>query len=257
MPVKKITKTKAAKSPSVILSPALPDEGSKTEKAKTLKSKPSSSKKSPIVVLKTTSLTVKVFDIQGKSTGTVSLPKEIFGQIPNKNLLMQAIRIYSANSSKHTAHTKTRGEVHGGGVKPWRQKGTGRARAGSIRSPLWVGGGTTFGPRYKQIKLSLPQKMRHKALIFALSDKAKSGEIKVITDLEKISPKTKTVANLLKKLEVKKDALIIISQKTPNVNLASRNIPNISVNIAANLNAYEVLKNNQLLISKDAISKFK
>src|SRR5579872_1121165 len=101
-------------------------------------------------------LTVQAFDMSGKSTGTVTLPKEVFGQKPNKNLLSQAIRVYSNNQTPTTANTKTRGEVRGGGIKPWKQKGTGRARAGSRRSPLWVGGGTTFGPRTKDVKLQLP-----------------------------------------------------------------------------------------------------
>ena len=122
---------------------------------------------------KSTGLTANIFDMLGKSVGTMILPKEIFGQTPNQTLLAQAIRVYQANSIKHTAHTKTRGEVRGGGAKPWRQKGTGNARAGSRRSPLWVHGGTTFGPRYRDVKLNLPQKMRQKALTLALSDKAK------------------------------------------------------------------------------------
>lgn len=203
------------------------------------------------------SLMVKVFDINGKTTGSVSLPQNIFGQIPNKNLLAQAVRVYIANSIPKTAHTKTRGEVRGGGAKPWRQKGTGRARAGSKRSPLWVGGGITFGPRSKDVKLVLPQKMKHKALIHALSQKAKSGNIKVISNIEKIPAKTKPVASLLKNLEVKKSALLVVSQKNQNLKLATRNISNLSVNTPQNLNAYEILKINELLLSKEAIDQFK
>lgn len=203
------------------------------------------------------SISAKVFDMQGKSIGTVALPKEIFGQKPNKNLLAQAIRVYFANSIPSTAHTKTRGEVRGGGVKPWRQKGTGRARAGSIRSPLWVGGGITFGPRAIKVKLELPQKMKHKALLYALSQKAKAGDIKVIQNIEKIEPKTKKVANLLSKLEADKKTLLVISEKSQNVTLATRNIQNISVETPSNLNAYTVIKNNNLLISKESLAKFK
>ena len=171
-----------------------------------------------------TRLTVRVFDIQGKSAGTMSLPKEIFGQAPNKNLLAQAFRVFQNNLKDHTAHTKTRGEIRGGGIKPWRQKGTGRARAGSIRSPLWVGGGVTFGPRKRAHKLDLPKKMKHKALIYALSDKAQSSQIKIISNLEKIQPKTKIVANLLSNLEISKNSLLVIAQKNQNVNLAARKI---------------------------------
>lgn len=203
-----------------------------------------------------TGLTVQMFDISGKSAGTIALPKEVFGQTPNQNLLAQAIRVYQTNSIKHTAHTKTRGEVRGGGKKPWRQKGTGNARAGSTRSPLWVGGGITFGPRAREVKLSLPQKMKRVALISALSEKAKQEQIKVITNFEKVPPKTKPIASLLNKLNSPKDTLIVISEKKQNVKLATRNIPNISVDLVKNLNAYQVIKSRQMLISKDAINQF-
>lgn len=204
---------------------------------------------------KVVGLTVQAFDMAGKAAGTITLPKEIFGQKPNKNLLAQAVRVYQANSIPHTAHTKTRGEVRGGGAKPWRQKGTGRARAGSKRSPLWVGGGITFGPRKKDVKLTLSQKMKHKALIYALSDKAQSSKIKIITNIEKAEAKTKPVANLLKKLEIK-NALLVVSEKNQNLKLATRNIQNLHLDTPQNLNAYQVLKIRDLLLSKEAIEKF-
>ena len=247
MPTKKVIKTKSAK----ITRPA--KTTSKTVKSGAAKT---STPKTP-VTKSTVSLSTKVFDMQGKNVGTISLPKEIFGQTPNQNLLAQALRVYFANSSPRKAHTKTRGEVRGGGTKPWRQKGTGRARAGSIRSPLWVGGGTTFGPRFQDIKLTLPSKMKHKALIYALSEKAKSGGIKIIQNIEKMEPKTKKIANLLSKLEVGKKTLLVISEKSQNVTLATRNIQNISVETPSNLNAYTVIRNNSLLISKDSLPKFK
>jgi large subunit ribosomal protein L4 len=202
-------------------------------------------------------LTVKVFDLNGRASGTITLPKEVFGLTPNKNLLAQAIRIYTANSKPQTAHTKTRGEVRGGGAKPWKQKGTGRARAGSRRSPLWVGGGITFGPRAKEVKLELPQKMKHKALIYALSEKAMSKDIKIIVNLEKAQAKTKPMANLLKTLDVRKNALMVVSQKSHNLHLATRNISNLKVDTAKNLNAYEVLKMKDLLLSKEAVGEIK
>ena len=203
-------------------------------------------------------LTVKIFDLKGKSVGIITLPREMFGQKPNPSLLAQAIRVYRARHIPHSAHTKTRGEVRGGGAKPWKQKGTGRARAGSRRSPLWVGGGIVFGPRGQARELTLPKKMRRQALIQALSDKAKDGNIKVISSIEKIQPKTKLIANLLEKLSIRdQNTLLVISQKNQNVKLATRNIPQVSVDLAQNLNAYEVLKNNQLLISKEAVNSFK
>lgn len=234
----------------------------KQTKVKTKKAlKTNLSKTSPKSMAKTstksTGLTVKVFDIQGKSHSTVTLPKEIFGQKPNPKLLARAIRVYQANSIPRAAHTKTRGEVRGGGAKPWRQKGTGKARAGSIRSPLWRGGGITFGPRYHDAKLVLPKKQKRLALISALSSKATGGQIKVISNIENIKPKTKVVANLLGKLAIKGKALVVISQKSPNVNLATRNIPTLETDLVSNLNAYKILKNNQLLISKEALAEFK
>ncbi|MBI2599259.1 50S ribosomal protein L4 [Candidatus Curtissbacteria bacterium] len=206
---------------------------------------------------KTGGLTVSVFDLSGKSVAKVTLPKEIFGQEPNKNLLSQAIHIYEANARPSTAHTKTRGEVRGGGTKPWRQKGTGRARAGSIRSPLWVGGGTTFGPRAKNARLSLPAKMKHQALISALSAKRQAGDIKVVKSIESIRPKTKIVAGLLPKLQTKGNTLLVTSAKNQNLKLATRNIQRITLDTPPNLNAYAVLKNRTLLLSEEAITKFK
>ncbi len=202
-------------------------------------------------------LTVSVFDLTGKSVATVTLPKEIFGQIPNKNLLSQAIHIYQANSKPKNANTKTRGEIRGGGAKPWRQKGTGNARAGSKRSPLWVGGGITFGPRSRDTRLSLPVKMRRIALISALSAKTQSGDIKVIKNIESAQPKTKIIASLLSKLEVKNKTLIVVADKNNNLRLATRNIPNVSLDTPQNLNAYEILQNRNLILSQEAISKFK
>ncbi len=234
--------------------PKVPKAQIKTEIATTRKTGLAMTKNQPV---KTGGLTVSVFDLTGKSVTTLSLPKEIFGQIPNKDLLHQAIHIYQANAIANTAHTKTRGEIRGGGTKPWKQKGTGRARAGSIRSPLWVGGGITFGPRANTVKLSLPTKMKHSALISALSAKRESGAVKVIKNIEKLEAKTKIVANLLSKLETKGKTLLVISQKNQNIKLATRNIKEISVNTPQNLSAYEILKSRNLLLSAESISKFK
>ena len=204
---------------------------------------------------KQTGLTVKIFDTTGKASGTISLPKEVFGQKPNLGLLRQAYHVYFTNRSGHFADTKTRAEISGGGRKPWRQKGTGRARAGSTRSPLWVGGAKALGPKTRVTQLDLPKKMKRKALISALSQKAQDGKIKVIANFEKINPKTKTVANLLTKTETAKPTLLVISQKSENLKLASRNIQNITLDIASNLNAYQVIKNKELLISQEALAK--
>lgn len=198
-------------------------------------------------------LSAPVFDTYGKVQAQITLPYEIFGQKPNLKLLSQAYRVYFTNQSTHKAHTKTRGEVRGGGAKPWRQKGTGKARAGSIRSPLWVGGGVVFGPKYRDVKLKLPQKIKRQALIHALSQKGKMNAVRIIANVEKIEPKTKILANLLAKLGLKNKTLLVVSGKNQNVNLASRNICDLSVDIVRNLNAFKVLENTNLIFSREAI----
>ncbi len=258
MPVSKGTKVQKYKSTKVSSRKTYSSsERKRVEKSIASSSRQARTVSAKVAEPKTSSLTVIVFDLQGKSVSKTTLPKEIFGQTPNKNLLHQAIHIYQANAITNTAHTKTRGEIRGGGTKPWKQKGTGRARAGSIRSPLWVGGGITFGPRANSVKLSLPTKMKHSALISALSAKRESGGIKVIKNIEKVPAKTKIVANLLSKLETKGKTLLVISGKNQNLKLATRNIKEISINTPQNLNAYEILKNRNLILSAESITKFK
>lgn len=226
-------------------------------KAKTVKKTVKPTVKKTVV----SAINAKTYDVAGKSLGTTALPKDFFGQVPNEKLLAQAIRVYRENKAANNASTKTRGEVRGGGAKPWRQKGTGRARAGSRRSPIWVGGGTVFGPRPKNVKLSLPKKMKQKALISALSAKTKSQDIKVISNFETAEPKTKIISNLLSKLEVKGKTLLVVSSETKtkgeNIKLASRNIQKISVDLPQNLNAYQVIQADNILISKESLNKFK
>lgn len=202
-------------------------------------------------------LSAPVFDIKGRSLGKVGLPKDTFGQKINEKLMVQAIRVYFANQNPKTASVKTRSEVRGGGRKPHRQKGTGRARAGSIRSPLWVGGGIVFGPKPNAKKLKLSKKMKRQALTSALSQKAKVGEILVLSNLGMLAPKTKTAANLLQKLKVDGRTLVVLEQNKKNIKLAMRNIPDVNIDLADSLNAYEVLSHKNLMLEKEAIAKFK
>ncbi len=203
---------------------------------------------------KVAGLTVNVYDTAGKAAGTMKLPQNLFGAKVNKKLLAQALHIYFTNQKTHNAHTKTRAEVRGGGRKPWRQKGTGNARAGSKRSPLWVGGGITFGPRARKVTLDLPKKMKRAALISALSHKAQEGNITVISNFEKIQPKTKTMAALIAKINVKKPILIITNERSNNVNLASRNIQNTQVETRTNLNALNIWSNKNIIFSREALA---
>ncbi len=203
-------------------------------------------------------LVADVYSIAGKKEGVVSLSKEIFGTKVNKKLLSQALHVYFVNRSTHAGSAKTRAEVRGGGAKPWRQKGTGRARAGSRRSPLWVGGGKALGPKHRNVQLALPKKMKRAALLSALSTKANAQEIKIIANLEKIEPRTKIIANLLKKLELKGSSLIILSANSKNsdrnVKLAVRNIQNAKISSANNLNAFEMIKNQNIFFSREALA---
>jgi len=202
-------------------------------------------------------LSAPVFDITGRRLGQVTLPKETFGGKINEELMAQAVRIYFANRHPKMASAKTRSEVKGGGRKPWRQKGTGRARAGSTRSPLWVGGGITFGPKPNDNRLKLSKKMKKRALVSALSQKAKAGEILVVSNLEKLAPKTKMAASLLQKLKIDGRTLLVLEQNKINIKLAMRNIPDVNVDLADSLNAYEVLSHKNLMFEKGAIVKFK
>jgi large subunit ribosomal protein L4 len=154
-----------------------------------------------------------------------------------------------------THSTKTRGMVRGGGRKPWKQKGTGRARSGSTRSPIWVGGGTVFGPAPRSYSFSMPRKQRRLAIKCALSSKVQSGELVVLDSLSIEQPKTKTVVKMMKDFSVDKKALIITADIDENVEKSSRNIPGVKAINTLGLNVFDILNNNKLFITKDAISR--
>ena len=215
----------------------------------------SSVKSDKTVNLKSKSGIVPIIDISGKNQGLYKLPKNYFLQKPNNKLLAQAHRIFYLNQFIHKASTKTRSQVRGGGAKPWSQKGRGRARAGSIRSPLWVGGGVVFGPKPRKSYLKLPKKMRKIAFISALSAKNEQLSIKIVSDIDKIKPKTKILNALLKKLDISGNTLLILDKPRKNVELAARNIPKIFVQTLDNLNTLNILESENLLFSKEAINK--
>ena len=198
---------------------------------------------------------VEVYNLQGKIVETISLPKEIFDQKPNLALISQALRVYESILHPHNVAAKTRSNVRGGGAKPWRQKGTGRARAGSSRSPLWVGGGVSLGPVPGKRKLTLPKKMKRKALISALSLKKSQNQIKIVSGIDKIEPKTKTAKVLFQNMEIKGPSLFISEGKNNNLKLALRNINGVSIENVENLNAYKVLSVKNLLFTKESLVK--
>src|SRR5690554_5291602 len=166
----------------------------------------------------------------------------------------EVIVAINANNRLGTHSTKTRGEVRGGGRKPWRQKGTGRARHGSTRSPIWVGGGVVFGPTPRSYSYRLPKKARRAALKSALSAKAAAGNILVLDQLSVEQPKTKVMVNMFKALEAKKP-LVVTAEWDSNVELSTRNIPGAVVAKPAGLNVYDILNSQELIITKDAVAK--
>lgn len=218
--------------------------------------KKSTAKKAKVESRKSGSLSIPVYSLAGRASGTLVLPKEIFGQKINKNLLVQAIRVYTTNQKIIAGSTKTRGEVTGSTAKIYRQKGTGRARHGAIRAPIFVGGGIIFGPKPRKINLSLPQKMKKAALISALSSKVVDNNIAGLTGLEKASGKTKEIVKLVASVKEKNNStLIVTADKQDNVVRGAHNIPGIDVLPVYMLNAYEVLKHELLLMTKEAVDK--
>ena len=207
--------------------------------------------------------TVAVYDITNNQVGDIELNDSIFGVEMNAGLLHQAVVMQLAAQRLGTHATKTRGFVRGGGRKPWKQKGTGRARAGSTRSPLWVGGGTVFGP-HPRSPLGVgggtvfgphPRKQRRLALKCALSDKVKSGDLIVLESLNFDAPKTKQVVKMLGDFGVDSKALFITADEAENVEKSARNIPGAKAIQALGLNVYDILHHDKLFITKDAITR--
>lgn len=198
---------------------------------------------------------VPVFNMEGQQVGEIDLNDKVFGSEVNEPLLHQAVVAYLANKRQGTASTKTRGEVRGGGRKPWRQKGTGRARHGSIRSPIWVGGGTVFGPKPRDYRQQLPKKMRRAAVRSALSAKVNAGDLIVLDELKVTEPKTRIMAKVLQKLQAADGALIVTAQKDVLLERSTRNIPGVSLLNAQDLNAYDVLRGRKLIITRDGVAR--
>ncbi|NLM70163.1 MAG: 50S ribosomal protein L4 [Firmicutes bacterium] len=198
---------------------------------------------------------VALYNMEGKQIGDIELNEAIFGAKINEALMHQVVVNQLANRRQGTAATKTRSFVRGGGRKPWRQKGTGRARVGSIRSPLWVGGGVTFGPAPRNYSYRIPKKARRQALKSALSAKVRDGKLIVLDQLTIEQPKTKLMVNVLKALNAEKKPLIVIGDWDTNIELATRNIPKALLLKSSGLNVYDVLNHDQVIFTKDALTK--
>ncbi|MBD3108633.1 50S ribosomal protein L4 [Bacillus sp. AGMB 02131] len=198
---------------------------------------------------------VTLFDQKGAKVGEIELAESIFGIEPNQSVLFEAIVMQRASLRQGTHKVKNRSEVSGGGRKPWRQKGTGRARQGSIRSPQWRGGGTVFGPQPRSYSYKLPKKVRRLALKSALASKVVEENILVIDSLSFEAPKTKEAVAFLKGLSVDTKALIVTDVVNDNVALSARNIPGVTVVDANGLNVLDLVSHNKLIITKSAVEK--
>ena len=196
-----------------------------------------------------------LFNMEGKELGNYELNAAVFGIEPNKAAIHTVVVSYLANQRQGTQSALTRAEVRGGGIKPWRQKGTGRARQGSIRSPQWTGGGVVFAPKPRDYRTSVNKKVKKLALKSALSAKAMDSEIIVLDALSLEEIKTKKIAEMLKNLKVDTKALIVLPEKDEKVYCSAKNIPGVATSFVGTLNVYELLKHDKLIITKDAAEK--
>ena len=200
--------------------------------------------------------TANLYNMTGEKIGTVELSEAVFGIEPNRHVLHDAVKNHLANRRQGTQSTLTRAEVRGGGRKPWRQKGTGRARAGTTRAPHWTHGGVAFAPKPRDYSYNLNKKVKRLALKSALSDKAKETAIYIIDDLQLEEIKTKRMITLLDKLEIGgQKAIVITEERDENVYKSVRNIPGVSVTFGGILSPYDVLNANALVIDKGALTK--
>jgi len=198
---------------------------------------------------------VALYNTSGEQVGQIELSEDIFGSPVNKSVLHDAVIKHLAGLRRGTHDTKTRAEVRGGGRKPWRQKGIGRARHGSIRSPIWRGGGIIFGPHPRDYSYTLPRKVRRLALKSALSSKFEEGNILVLDDLRLESPRVKDMLKIMASLNIEKRVLLVTLDKDANIISSSRNLPGVKAVPAGGLSTYDLLNHDVLLITKDALAK--
>jgi large subunit ribosomal protein L4 len=198
---------------------------------------------------------VKVYDMTGKETGEIALCDALFAAEVNTAVLHAAVRTYLANQRQGTQSTLTRAEVSGGGRKPWRQKGTGRARQGSTRSPQWTHGGIALGPKPRDYRLSMNKKVRAVALRSALSAKMAEAQVKVVENITTSEFKTRTMVNMLTAIEAGRKALVVLPENDKMVIKSFANIPGVKTTLANNLNVYDILNATTLVIAKPAVEK--
>ena len=198
--------------------------------------------------------TVGLFNKEANKDGDIEINEKIFAVEVNESAMHQVVVALLANKRQGTQSAKTRAEVRGGGIKPWRQKGTGRARQGSIRAPQWIKGGIVFAPKPRDYRMSIPKSMKRVAMKSALTSKVQAGEFIVVDNLDFEAIKTKQVATMVNAFEAKK-ALIITAESNEIVYKSARNIEGVNVIPANNINVYDLLKSGKVIITKDAVSK--
>lgn len=197
---------------------------------------------------------VTIRNMDGSEVGELELSDAVFGIEPNESVLHEAVVMQQASMRRGTHAAKNRSAVRGGGRKPWRQKGTGRARHGSIRSPQWVGGGVVFGPTPRSYRYKLPKKVRRLAIKSALSSKVKDNELIVLESLTFDEPKTKEMVRVLSNLDAK-EALIVVKDRNENAELSARNIQGVTLIPSSKINVLDVLKHDKLIMTVDAVSQ--
>ncbi len=197
---------------------------------------------------------VKVYNTEGKELENLNLDEEIFAAKINEHILREEVIMHLARKRKGSACAKTRGEVRGGGIKPWKQKGTGRARAGSSRSPIWRGGGKAFGPRPRDYSYSLPKKVRRIALKSALSAKVKEKEVIILDTLKLEKPRTAEMAAIINKFRKGNSRLLLLLAKHDlNIERATRNLPEVKIDVPETFTSYDLLNCQRLILTKDAL----
>ena len=198
---------------------------------------------------------LNVLNVNGQNVGEIELAETVFGVEVNEHVLYEVVKNQLANKRQGTQSAKTRAEVRGGGRKPWKQKGTGRARQGSIRAVQWVGGGVAFAPKPRDYRYTLPKKVRRLAMKSALSAKVQNNEIIVLDALTMEAPKTKEFAQILKNINASKKALVVTAEKNDNVVKSARNIEGVQAATVNTINVYDILKYDTFVITTDAVKK--
>ncbi len=198
---------------------------------------------------------VNVYNVLGEQVGEIELSDDVFGVEINHDALHHVVKNHLANRRQGTHSAKTRAEVRGGGRKPWRQKGTGRARQGSIRAPQWTGGGVVFPPKPRDYSYRVPKKVKRLAMKSALTSKVVDNKIIVLDELSLNEPKTKEMVKILENIKASKKALIVMKDKDENVIKSARNIPNVQTTLVNSLNVYDILRYDSFIITQDAVKK--